>query len=98
MCKSRGNVDLILGTRGKQYRGPFSKLRRSHTDIDSYIENFSFDDAAQFRLRVVRLIMKSAQRAFDRARMIILHEWIDNAGLGEFFPMVSLQKESPRIP
>jgi hypothetical protein len=93
-----GNIDLIVCTGGEEHAGPFSKGGRARTDIDGNIKGFPFDDTAKFCLRMLELIMQSAERVLDGAGVVILNERSGDAQLGEFSLVVRFDKETPCIP
>ena len=67
-------------------------------DVYGDIEGFAFQDAAQLGLRMLQLIMKTAQRPFPGTRVVILNEAIVDAQLGEPRAMVGLYEKSASIP
>ncbi len=48
---------------GKYDARPLAESWRADADIDGYVENFALDHAAEFRLRMRKLIVQSAESA-----------------------------------
>jgi hypothetical protein len=74
-----------------------SKTRRVFPDVDGDIEDFARNDAKQFSLGALNLIMQAPQNVARRARMIVLHELdIDARGRCEG-PAIEAFKEKSSV-
>jgi hypothetical protein len=73
---------LILLFRGKKHARPFTKVRRANSYVYCNVQRFAFHDAADFCLWVT-LLVKTAERPFAGTPMVVLHEGIRDAEVGE---------------
>jgi hypothetical protein len=92
-----GNIDLIVFSRGEEHAGPFSIGGRARTDIDGNIKGFTFDDTTKLCLRMLELVMQSAERVLHGAGVVVLNERSGDAQLGKFSLVVRLDKETPCV-
>lgn len=85
--------ELVLG--GQFLRHAPAKGRRAPADIHHNVEHRAFYYAHQLGLRMLDLVVQSAQHVLHGARMVVLHEIRIAAGqLGEPAPVEALEKES----
>lgn len=83
--------------RGEKRAGPFSKMRRTYTNVHCDVEGLAFHYPAQLSLSVTQLVMKPAERALRRLRMIVLNERVLDSQIGEISFVVRLQEKAPRV-
>jgi hypothetical protein len=69
-------------------------VRRADTDVQCNVQGFAFDDATEFGLCVLQLIMKAAKRSSRRVRVIVLEEGVFDAEVEEFGVMVRLEERA----
>ena len=73
---------------GREFRAdPLAKRRCASPQIDSHIEHGAADDAHEFSLRLLDLIVQAAQRVPNRAAVIVLNEVSGDSAGGEFAPL-----------
>ena len=82
------NVDFVLFSRRETNTGPFSKIRRADPDIDCNIQGFTLDDSAKLGLRMMQLVVESAESSANREGVVVLNECVGNAQMGELGSMV----------
>ncbi len=74
MTKTFGYPELMLIVGAEQSSYPFAEMGGGFAQIDGDIKNLPLDDAYQFTLRLLRLVVQTSQYAFSRTRMIVLYE------------------------
>src|SRR5580698_818913 len=92
MCKTHWNPQHALVLAGEPHRFPPSKAWRTLAQVYSDIENLSLDDAHQFSLRMVQLIMQSAQDISRRGGMIVLYKRGGNPNISHDSLVVALEE------
>ncbi len=95
--KSHRDINLILRLRGKNDARPFAKMCRTEPDIDDDVESFTLHYTAQFCLRMIQLVMKTAERPLDGKGVIILHERIEDAEFSELCAMVGFAEGTTTV-
>jgi hypothetical protein len=74
VSKTRWHPELLVVVFAQLYSGPLPKGWRAFSDIHSHIKYRAAHHAHQFALRLVQLVVQSAQYAFDAATVVVLHE------------------------
>src|SRR5471032_27333 len=74
MRKARRNPQLPMVLFRQIHTHPLTEVRRAFTDIDGDIKYLALNHTHELPLRVLDLIMQSAQYATCRPRMVVLDE------------------------
>jgi len=53
---------------------PFPKIRRVAAKIDRHVPDVTREDAHEFALGLLKLVVQAAEYALHRKRLIVLHE------------------------
>ena len=92
VCKSFRNVELLLVLRGKNHAKPFSVGLRTGTKVYRHIKYGTAHCTHQLALRILFLVMKSAQNALDRHGLVVLYKYHVESRLMEIVLIVCLHK------
>ena len=97
MRKSLGNIELQVVFSGKQHADPLAEVRRADANIHRDVEHFALHHAAQLGLRIAELVVQAAQHPARRARMIVLHELVLDAGARQHVLAIGFHEEAARV-
>ena len=95
--KSSRNINLVLLFCAEEDASPLTEVGGTLSYIHRDVERLAFHNAAQFRLRMVQLIVEPSQGAFPGTRMVVLYESLFDSELAEFCEMECLHEETSRI-
>src|SRR5262249_25685246 len=70
---------------------------RAAPDVDGYVEHFALDHAYELGLRTAKLQMEAAQRALDRARVVVLYERRVDAVRAVPIRVIRLEEEAAAV-
>jgi len=62
---------------------PFAEFGRIAAKIDGHVPDVTREDAHEFALRLLNLVMQAAEYAFDRKGLVILDELAGKTGGGK---------------
>src|SRR5690349_21711485 len=97
MSKTSGNINLVLLACRQQNTGPFPQKRGADPYVNGDVQCFAFNDAAKLRLRMLQLIVKTAERSLDRAGVVVLNKNVVDSQLGQTGTVVGLEKKASLV-
>lgn len=95
--KAGGDVDLVLLLRGEDNAGPLAEMRGAQADIHRNVQGLPAHHAAELGLRMIHLIVKSAESAFGRKGKVVLHERIADSDFSESALVICFQEKAAGI-
>jgi hypothetical protein len=72
-------------------------MRRTCADIDGDIQSFAFDNATDFSLRALQLIVKAAERSARRDGVVVLDEDVLNTEVCKSGAVVGFDKRAAGV-
>src|SRR5216684_4379980 len=97
MRESFGNPDHLLFRRREGKPPPLPEGIRSSPKVHDHIKNFTLQHSDQLPLCLLHLIVKPAEYASFRLRLVVLHKSLANSRFRESIGITGLQKISARI-
>lgn len=99
MSESWGNPELAAIFGGKNHAYPTSKSRRRSAYIYRHVEYLTGGYPYQFALRLLYLVMQTAQDPASRTGMVVLHEPVGLADRGfECILIITFEEEAACVP
>src|SRR6185369_1269402 len=72
-------------------------MRRASPDVHHNVQHFTLNNTAEFRLRMLYLVVQPAESMANRSRVIILDETISYADLRELELVITLEEKAALV-
>ena len=92
VCEALRDVEHLLVLLGKGHAHPLAEGGAVGAAVHGHIEHLALGHAHQLALRVLLLEVQAAQHAAGGAALVVLHEFLIDAGFGKLILLIGLHK------